>query len=124
MPAGQDSELVAGISPVPICADESAHDRSTVDALKQHYDYINIKLDKTGGLSEALALRQAAEEAGFEVMVGCMVGTSRAMAPALLVAQGVAIVDLDGPLLLEKDRPAGLKYHNGSVYPPDRRCWG
>ena len=92
--------------PLPVCADESCHDRASLPALAGKYDMVNIKLDKTGGLTEALALRDAARAAGFGVMVGCMVGSSLGMAPAVLVAQGAAVVDLDGPLLLARDRAA------------------
>jgi len=88
------------------------------------YDMINIKLDKTGGLTEALALRAAAERAGLGVMVGCMIGTSLSMAPAILVAQGAAVVDLDGPLLLAEDRADGLIYRGSIVEPPSPRLWG
>ncbi len=89
---------------MPICADESCHDRTSLPGLRGKYDMVNIKLDKAGGLTEALALREAAIAQGFGIMVGCMVGSSLAMAPAVLVAQGAAIADLDGPLLLAEDR--------------------
>jgi L-Ala-D/L-Glu epimerase len=102
---------------VPICADESCHDRASLPALAGRYDMVNIKLDKTGGLTEALALRDAAREPGFGIMVGCMVGSSLAMAPAILVAQGAAVVDLDGPLLLAEDRRPALAYDAAACIP-------
>ncbi len=124
LPAGADDALLDMDRPLPVCADESAHDRSTLDALKGKYDVVNIKLDKTGGLTEALALKQAALDAGFGVMVGCMVGTSLAMAPAVLVAQGADFTDLDGPLLLAEDRETPLFYDNAGVHPPSAELWG
>ena len=95
---------------MPVCADESVHDRASLAAFAGRYDAVNIKLDKTGGLTEALALARARACAGFEIMVGCMVSTSLAMAPAMLLAQGADFVDLDGPLLLARDREPGLRY--------------
>lgn len=124
MPAGQDEALAHMPRPVPVCADESCHDRGSLASLKGRYDMVNIKLDKTGGLTEALALRDAARAGGFGVMVGCMVGTSLAMAPALIVAQGADMVDLDGPLLLSEDRDRPLRYAGSEVYPPDAGLWG
>lgn len=124
VPAGEDDVLLGMARPVPVCADESCHDRGSLPALKGKYDVINIKLDKTGGLTEALALRSEGEALGYRIMVGCMVGSSLAMAPATLVAQGAWITDLDGPLLLAKDRPVPLKYDEQGVYPPDRELWG
>ncbi|NRB31397.1 MAG: dipeptide epimerase, partial [Rhizobiaceae bacterium] len=109
---------------LPVCADESCHDRHSLAALKGKYDLINIKLDKTGGLTEALKLRAEAEAMGFGIMVGCMVGSSLAMAPATLVAQGVAYTDLDGPLLLAEDRSTPLKFDDRYVYPPEPALWG
>jgi L-alanine-DL-glutamate epimerase-like enolase superfamily enzyme len=100
------------------------HDRSSLAAVKSKYDAINIKLDKAGGLTEALLLVEAAEREGLLIMVGCMVSTSLAMAPAMLVAQRADFVDLDGPLLLAKDRPAGLRYQNSTIYPPTPDLWG
>ena len=124
LPAGADDALAGLERPVPVCADESCHDRSSLAGLKGKYDVINIKLDKTGGLSEALALRREGMALGFGVMVGCMVGSSLAMAPATLVAQGARIVDLDGPLLLARDRDVPLLYDEKGVHPPEAALWG
>jgi len=124
LPAGADGVLAEMERPVPVCADESCHDRASLATLVGRYDMVNIKLDKSGGLTEALALRQAAEAAGLRIMVGCMLATSLAMAPAMLVAQGVAVVDLDGPLLLERDRPDGLNFEQGMIHPPEPALWG
>ena len=124
LPAGADDALLGLERPVPVCADESCHDRATLAALKGKYDVINIKLDKTGGLTEALALKQAALAGGFDVMVGCMVGSSLAMAPAVLVAQGARVTDLDGPLLLARDRAEPLQFDEAGVHPPSAALWG
>lgn len=124
LPAADDAALTEMARPVPVCADESCHDRASLAGLKGKYDLINIKLDKAGGLTEALALKAAAEAAGFGIMVGCMVGSSLAMAPAVLVAQGAAFVDLDGPLLLAEDRPTPLLYDEAGVHPPQTALWG
>ncbi len=124
LPAGEDDALLDIARPVPVCADESCHDRSSLPGLQGKYDVVNIKLDKTGGLTEALALRKAALAEGYDVMVGCMVGSSLAMAPALLVAQGMPFVDLDGPLLLAEDRDQPLKFDAAGVHPADRALWG
>jgi L-alanine-DL-glutamate epimerase-like enolase superfamily enzyme len=124
LPASADGGLAGIEHPVPVCADESCHDTATLAALAGKYDMINIKLDKTGGLTEALRLRDAALAAGFEVMVGCMVGSSLAMAPGVLVAQGAAVVDLDGPLLLAEDRDPGLVYEGSLVHPSAAALWG
>ncbi|WP_166416859.1 N-acetyl-D-Glu racemase DgcA [Cochlodiniinecator piscidefendens] len=124
MPAGQDQMLAEIERPLPVCADESCHDRSSLPDLKGKYDVINIKLDKTGGLTEALALREAGIEQGYGVMVGCMVGSSLAMAPATLVAQGAAVTDLDGPLLLAEDRDEPLKFDAEGVHAPEAALWG
>ena len=124
LPAGADEMLAEIARPVPVCADESCHDRGSLAALKGKYDLVNIKLDKTGGLTEALAMRDAARAAGFGVMVGCMVGTSLAMAPAVLLAQGAEYVDLDGPLLLAEDRAHPLRYDDAGVHPPEAALWG
>jgi L-alanine-DL-glutamate epimerase-like enolase superfamily enzyme len=124
LPEGSDAVLARIERPIPVCADESVHDRASLDALAGKYDAINIKLDKTGGLTEALALAAAAERRGFAIMVGCMVATSLAMAPAMLVAQQASVVDLDGPLLLAKDRPDGLRYVGSIAYPAEPALWG
>jgi L-alanine-DL-glutamate epimerase-like enolase superfamily enzyme len=124
LPAGADEMLAEIARPVPVCADESCHDRHSLPALRGKYDVVNIKLDKTGGLTEALALKQAALADGFGLMVGCMVGSSLAMAPATLVAQGAAFTDLDGPLLLTEDRDNPLRFDEAGVHPPSRALWG
>ena len=124
LPAGDDDTLLGMDRPVPVCADESCHDRASLPGLKGKYDVVNIKLDKSGGLTEALALRDAARAEGFDVMVGCMVGSSLAMAPATLVAQGAKVVDLDGPLLLAEDRDNALKFDGAGVHPPAAALWG
>jgi L-Ala-D/L-Glu epimerase len=123
LPAGGDAALL-GPHPVPVCADESLHDRDGLEALAGRYDAINIKLDKTGGLTEALALASAARVCGFKIMVGCMVSTSLAMAPAMLLAQTADWIDLDGPLLLAKDREPALHYEGALVHPPAAELWG
>ncbi len=124
LPAADDAGLSGFVSPVPLGADESCHGVAGLEALKGRYQVLNIKLDKTGGLSGALNLKRAAEAAGFGVMVGCMVASSLAMAPAVLVAQGARLVDLDGPLLLTVDREPGLRYEGAMVYPPQSALWG
>lgn len=124
LPAADDRMLADVSHPIPLCADESAHTSAELDALIGRYDVINIKLDKTGGLTEALALRRAAEAAGLQIMIGCMVGTSLAMAPAVLVGQGAAFVDLDGPLLLAEDRSEGLSFNGSTLQPPSSALWG
>jgi L-alanine-DL-glutamate epimerase-like enolase superfamily enzyme len=122
--ADADDALRSLPRPIPVCADESCHTTESLARIVDRYDMINIKLDKTGGLSEALRLRKAAEAEGLGIMVGCMLATSLAMAPATLVAQGAAIVDLDGPLLLENDRQPGLRFDSNLVYPPSYELWG
>ncbi len=122
--ADRDGDLAKVAHPVPVCADEACHDVASLAHLKGKYEAVNIKLDKTGGLTEALKLRDAARAAGFKIMVGCMVGTSLSMAPAHLVAQGAEWVDIDGPLLLAQDRAPGLVYRGSSVEPPDAALWG
>jgi L-alanine-DL-glutamate epimerase-like enolase superfamily enzyme len=124
LPAGQDEALAQMPHPVPVCADESCHDCASLATLQGRYDVVNVKLDKTGGLTEALALREEALRMGFKVMVGCMVGTSLAMAPAVLVAQGAEVADLDGPLLLAEDRARPLVYDEAGVHPPEAELWG
>jgi L-alanine-DL-glutamate epimerase-like enolase superfamily enzyme len=124
LPAGKDEILAHIPHPVPLCADESVHTIGDLDKLCGLYDAINIKLDKTGGLTEALQMRDRARELGFGVMIGCMVGTSLAMAPAVLLAQDADWVDLDGPLLLARDRSPGLSYSGSLVSPPSSELWG
>jgi len=124
MPAGHDDALAEVPHPVPICADESCHTTEDIDALVGKYEVVNVKLDKTGGLTEALSLVRAARARGFRLMVGCMVGTSLAMAPACFLAQDSEFVDLDGPLLLAKDRQPGLRYDGSTLYPPKPALWG
>lgn len=123
-PSQYDGELKNINRPIPICADESCHDTSSLEKCIGKYDVINIKLDKTGGLTEALKLKKNAELRNFDIMVGCMVGSSLAMAPALYVAQNVKWVDLDGPLLLSEDRKNPLKYSNSKIHPPLKDLWG
>ncbi len=124
LPASQDAILEDTPRDVVICADESAHDRTNLETIRARYDAINIKLDKTGGLTEALALAHEARAMDLKIMVGCMIGTSLAMAPALIAAQGADFVDLDGPLLLARDRNPGLTYDGGIVAPPSPELWG
>ncbi|MFC3396286.1 N-acetyl-D-Glu racemase DgcA [Brenneria rubrifaciens] len=124
LPAGKDGVLADLPHPIPICADESCHDSHSLKAIAGCYDMINIKLDKTGGLTEALRLRASAHQAGMRIMVGCMVGTSLSMAPAFIVAQGANVVDLDGPLLLQRDRTDGLRYNGSEIHPPEAALWG
>ena len=123
-PQSADAALAGLARPVTTCADESCHDRASLAHIAGRYDAINIKLDKTGGLTEALALKEAGRAAGYRLMVGCMLGTSLAMAPALLLAQDAAFVDLDGPLLLARDRAPGLVYTGSQVAPAERSLWG
>ncbi|GAB5470086.1 MAG: dipeptide epimerase [Rhodospirillales bacterium] len=122
--ADADEGLRGEARPVPLCADESCHDRASLDRLIGLYDCVNVKLDKTGGLTEALVLKAAAEAAGLQIMVGCMVATSLAMAPAVLLGQGAAFVDLDGPLLLARDRDPGLVFEGSTLQPPCPELWG
>ena len=124
LPAGEDQALEHIDRPIPICADESCHDCATLTGLRGRYDMVNIKLDKTGGLTEALKFRQSAVDSGFDVMVGCMVATSLAMAPATVVASGAKVVDLDGPLLLAEDRQPALDYSDYRVAAPAPELWG
>ena len=124
LPAGHDDMLAEIDRPLPVCADESCHNRASLAALNGKYDIVNIKLDKTGGLTEALALRAAARAAGYGIMVGCMIGTSLAMAPAVLLAQGAAFTDLDGPLLLAQDLENALLFDDAGVHPPTAALWG
>lgn len=124
LPAGKDEALARIRRPVAVCADESVHDRASLDGLRDRYDAVNIKLDKTGGLTEALAMADAARALGFDIMIGCMVATSLSMAPAMLLTQQARFVDLDGPLLLARDRDGGLRYDGSLVYPPEAALWG
>ena len=124
LPAGEDAELEDYESPVPLCADESLHTRAELAACAGRYSLINIKLDKTGGLTEALALAGEARALGLGLMIGCMVATSLAMAPAMILAQGAEVVDLDGPLLLKLDRVPGLAIIGSLLEPPARDLWG
>ena len=124
LPDRDDDALASLERAVPICADESAHDRASLARLVGKYDAVNIKLDKAGGLTEALAMMAEAKRLGLATMAGCMVATSLAMAPALLLAQQADYVDLDGPLLLAEVRPAGLHYEGSLVYPPTPELWG
>jgi L-alanine-DL-glutamate epimerase-like enolase superfamily enzyme len=124
LPAGSDDVLEYYERRVPICADESVHDRESLAKIAKRYDAVNIKLDKTGGLTEGLATMAEARALGLKIMVGCMVATSLAMAPALILAQDAEWVDLDGPLLLARDRVPGLIYEAGEVFPPAPALWG
>ncbi len=124
LPAGKDEALASIPRPIPVCADESVHQTADLATLRTRYDAINIKLDKAGGLTEALLMRDSAKALGLLTMVGCMVGTSLAMAPAVLLAQGADFVDLDGPLLLARDREPGLRYDASLVFPPTSNLWG
>jgi L-Ala-D/L-Glu epimerase len=124
LPAGADAPLADVEHVVPVCADESVHTRADLDRLVDRYEAVNIKLDKAGGLTEALALADEARRRGLKIMTGCMVATSLAMAPAMLVAQHADWVDLDGPLLLARDRAPGLRYEGALVHPPDPKLWG
>jgi L-alanine-DL-glutamate epimerase-like enolase superfamily enzyme len=124
LPAGEDEALARIRRPLAVCADESVHDRVSLEGLRDRYDAVNIKLDKTGGLTEALAMADAAHAHGFEIMIGCMVATSLAMAPAMLLTQQARYVDLDGPLLLVRDRDDALRYDGSLIYPPEPALWG
>ena len=124
LPAGEDAALADLEHPVPLCADESCHTADDLGRLADRYEAVNIKLDKTGGLTAALELEDRARAEGLRVMVGCMVGTSLAMAPAVLAAQGADWVDLDGPLLLARDREPGLRYEGSTVEPAGPELWG
>ncbi|MGZ2380455.1 N-acetyl-D-Glu racemase DgcA [Rhizobium brockwellii] len=124
LPAGRDGLLAEIRRPLLVCADESVHHTGDLASLADRYDAINIKLDKTGGLTEALSMKAEAERLGFSIMIGCMVGTSLAMAPAVLLAHNADFVDLDGPLLLARDREPGLRYAASLVFPPESALWG
>ena len=124
LPENDDSGLIGNTFTMPICADESSHTSDGLEELRTKYAIVNIKLDKTGGLTEALKMKAKAQELGFGIFVGCMVGTSLGMAPATLVAQGASFVDLDGPLLLAEDRSQGIRYEGSTMYPPVVDLWG
>lgn len=124
LPAEDDEALHTLAHPVTVCADESAHDRRGLSALIGKYDAVNIKLDKTGGLTEMLATADAAHEAGLDVMIGCMLATSLAMAPAMMAAGKASFVDLDGPLLLARDREPGITFDGSIMQPPPAALWG
>ena len=124
LPEGRDQALAGLRRPIPVCADESVHDRASLAALAGKYDAVNIKLDKAGGLTEALAMADAATARGYAIFAGCMVATSLSMAPAMLLAQAARFADLDGPLLLAKDRAPGLRYDGSLIYPPEPALWG
>ncbi|MBS0570973.1 MAG: dipeptide epimerase [Proteobacteria bacterium] len=124
LPVGKDAALTQIEHGVPVCADESAHVGADLDALRGRYEFVNVKLDKAGGLTEALRMTRRASALGFGLMVGCMEGTSLGMAPAMLVAGSAQFVDLDGPLLIGRDRDPGLRYERGMVAPPDAALWG
>jgi len=124
LPAGDDGELERIHHTVPVCADESFHGPDELETVRRRYDAVNLKLDKTGGLTAALDLRGAVRAAGLRTMVGCMVSTSLAIAPAFLLAGDADLVDLDGPLLLERDRDAGVRLEDGLLHPPAGELWG
>jgi len=124
LPEQDDSGLESVNFNMPLCADESSHTADDLEALREKYDCVNIKLDKTGGLTEALKMKKKAQALDFEIFVGCMVGSSLAMAPAMLLAQDANYVDLDGPLLLAQDRNPSLKYKGSIIYPPELKLWG
>ncbi len=124
LPADADDYLDVAKRPVPVCADESAHTTADIKRLVGRYDAVNVKLDKTGGLTEALEMIAAAEEEGLIVMVGCMVSSSLAMAPAFVAAQKARFADIDGPLLLARDRAPGLMFSGSIVHPPYPDLWG
>jgi L-alanine-DL-glutamate epimerase-like enolase superfamily enzyme len=123
-PADADEVLETLDHPIPICADESCHTSADLPRLTNRYQMINVKLDKTGGLTEALLLTKRARESGFKLLFGCMVGTSLSIAPARVLASEADYVDLDGPLLLARDREHGLSYRNGKIGDPSRELWG
>jgi L-alanine-DL-glutamate epimerase-like enolase superfamily enzyme len=124
LPAKADEALRGLLTPIPFCADESAHGLEGLSRLVGLYEYVNIKLDKTGGLTEALSVMRCARRRNLKIMVGCMVSTSLAMAPAMLIAQGAEFVDLDGPLLLAKDREHGIRFEGSVMLPAERELWG
>jgi L-alanine-DL-glutamate epimerase-like enolase superfamily enzyme len=124
LPAGNDEALRAVSRAVTVCADESAHGLDSLDQLVGKYDAINIKLDKTGGLTPAIALAHAARERDLRIMVGCMLATSLAMAPAFLLAPFAEVIDLDGPLLLKEDRSPAIRFDGSLMHPAPTDLWG
>ena len=124
LPEGDDGEIGTTDSPVPLCADESCRTRADLERLENHYSYVNVKLDKAGGLTEALALAREARSRGFGVFVGCMLAGSLATAPAFLLASTADYVDLDGPLYLKRDRPGGFRARGSVLVPPEAGFWG
>ncbi|MBL4895215.1 MAG: hypothetical protein JKY59_10200, partial [Emcibacter sp.] len=122
--AGQDAALTDFNGKIPICADESCHTRKDLESLQGKYQVINIKLDKTGGMTEAVKLKEQAQAMGFDIMVGCMVSTSLAMAPAMLLASDAAFIDLDGPIWMKEDRVHGLKIIQGNINELSPELWG
>lgn len=124
LPADADDGLADYDSPIPVCADESCHTADKLHLLADKYQIVNIKLDKTGGLTSALRLADAAQTCGFGIMIGCMVGTSLAMAPATMITPLAKFIDLDGPLLMKQDRPDGLTFAEGCIHPPEPALWG
>jgi L-alanine-DL-glutamate epimerase-like enolase superfamily enzyme len=124
LPAGNDDALLGFNSPIPLCADESCQTSESVASLLGKYEYLNIKLDKTGGLTEALRLAATANAQGFKLMVGCMGGSSLSMAPAFVVGQLAHVIDLDGPLLAKSDVPDPIRYEGSLMFPPSSALWG
>ncbi|MEZ5775297.1 MAG: N-acetyl-D-Glu racemase DgcA [Hyphomicrobiaceae bacterium] len=124
LPAGRDEALARISRPLPVCADESAHARDGLAALTGRYDAVNIKLDKTGGLTEALAMAADARRLGFRIMAGCMMASSLSMAPAMLLAGTADWVDLDGPILMAKDHAPPIRYDGALMFPPEPSLWG
>ena len=124
LPAGQDDALSGFASPIPLCADESCQATESLPSLRGKYRYVNIKLDKTGGLTEALRLARAAQASEFKLMVGCMAGSSLSMAPAFIVGQLSSVVDLDGPLLAASDVPNAIRYEGSRMFAPEAALWG
>jgi L-alanine-DL-glutamate epimerase-like enolase superfamily enzyme len=124
LPASADAALRSFLRTVPICADESVHTVGDLDRLEGLYDAVNVKLDKAGGLTGAIALAREARRRGLKVMIGSMVATSLAVAPAMLLASDADWIDLDGPLLLAQDRTPALHIENGRIFPPESALWG
>ncbi|MBP6014067.1 MAG: dipeptide epimerase [Alphaproteobacteria bacterium] len=124
LPADADANLAGHSSPVPICADEALHTAADLRGIAGKYAAINIKLDKTGGLTAALELAREAQNSGLSIMIGCMVSTSLSMAPAFVLSSMAHFIDLDGPLLLAKDRQPGIRYDGTRMFAPARELWG